>query len=293
MKKPNFFILGAPKCGTTSLATWLSEHPQIYMSPKKEPHFFNNDENHIVTPTLELYEKLFLNVTATHKAIGEASVWYLHSDSAVPNIERYSPNARYVVCLRNPVEMVYSLHEQQIVNGNENVINFENAWRLNENRLKGKSVTRLCREPRHLSYGNACRLGDQLERLLSRIDSDRVLPLLLDDVKENPQREYHKILFFLGVEDDSRTDFSVHNTAKKRRSPFLQKMVMVAGRLKRRLGIYRSIGILSSIEQKNLRYRQRTPLSPYMRRALQAYFESDIKKLSGILNRDLSHWVQP
>ena len=291
MKRPNLFILGAPKCGTTSLATWLGSHPQIYMSPTKEPHFFNTDDNHTVTPTLELYEQLFSSATSSHKTIGDASVWYLFSDCAVPNIERYSPNARYVVCLRNPVEMAHSLHGQQIVNGNEHILEFEDAWRLNENRSKGQSVTHWCREPRHLDYGKTCSLGEQLERLLSRVDRDRISPWLLDDVRENPRREYQNVLRFLELEDDRRTEFPIHNTGKERRSRYFRKMILAAGRFKRHLGIYSGWGVLNSIDKMNLRNRPRAPLSPAMRRELQDYFHSDVEKLSRILNRDLSHWL--
>ena len=144
MKKPNFFIIGAPKCGTTSLAIWLSSNPQVFMPAAKELHHFNTDDNHIITPNRVIYEQFFIGATQRHKAVGEASVWYLHSNVAVSNIEVYSPNSKYIVCLRNPVDMAYSLHEQHIFNGNEHILSFENAWRMNEKRLKGDAVIR-CR----------------------------------------------------------------------------------------------------------------------------------------------------
>ena len=115
--RPNFFILGAPKCGTTSLATWLGAHPQVYMSPDKEPHYFNADDRHPGVSSLERYEQLFAGAGAEHAAVGEASVWYLYSKVAVANIEEYCQEPRYIVCLRNPVDMAHSLHEQQVVNG--------------------------------------------------------------------------------------------------------------------------------------------------------------------------------
>lgn len=291
MKKPNFFILGAPKCGTTSLAAWLSEHPHIYMSPVKEPHFFNDDSTYNATSSIEQYEKFFSAVTASHLAIGEASVWYLYSSSAVPNIERYSPRARYIVCLRNPVEMAISLHEQSVVSGFEHINNFEDAWSLNENRLNGESVTRLCLEPRNLAYNYACRIGDQLERLLTRVDSRRVRVVLLDDIKEDPKQEYGKTLSFLGVDDDNRSDFSVHNSAKELRSRFFRKSVLATGQLKRRLGINIGFGLLNRLNNANIRHRPREPISPAVRNQLELYFRADIEKLARILDRDLSHWL--
>src|SRR5579871_6019552 len=62
--KPNFFIIGAPKCATTSMAAWLAAHPYIFMSPKKEPHFFNTDERQEVSD-LEEYMRLFQDAPAT------------------------------------------------------------------------------------------------------------------------------------------------------------------------------------------------------------------------------------
>src|SRR5262245_35065298 len=85
MKKPTFFIIGAPKCGTTSLAAWLADHPDIFMSPTKEPHYFNTDHKRYLN-SLAGYEQLFEDATDRHSAVGEASVWYLYSANAVENI---------------------------------------------------------------------------------------------------------------------------------------------------------------------------------------------------------------
>src|SRR5581483_10303187 len=173
MKKPDFFILGAPKCGTTSLAAWLAEHPDIYMSPEKEPHFFNTDHKRYVT-ALEGYERLFEGASDRHAAVGEASVWYLSSEDAVANILAYNPAARFIVMLRNPVEMAPSLHEEQVFTGREEVRDFATAWDLQEARKRGHDLPRLTWEPKHLLYGDMCRLGAQLERLFSRVPAERV-----------------------------------------------------------------------------------------------------------------------
>ena len=86
MKKPNFFIIGAPKCGTTSLASWVSEHPSVYMSPLKEPDYFHANEK---IGSLKEYEQLFEGAGPEHITVGEASVRYLYSQVAVPNILNY------------------------------------------------------------------------------------------------------------------------------------------------------------------------------------------------------------
>lgn len=99
MKEPNFFIIGAPKCGTTSLAHWLAQHPEVFMSPVKEPHYFSTDFPLTSWRDPDDYHSLFEGADTHHKAVGEASVWYLRSREAVPQIEAHYPGARYIVML--------------------------------------------------------------------------------------------------------------------------------------------------------------------------------------------------
>lgn len=292
MKKPNFFIIGAPKCGTTSLAAWLAEHPQIYLSPRKEPHFFNTDHSYVLTPSLREYERFFRGAEPGHVAVGEASVWYLYSEEAVANVVGYAPDALFVVCLRNPVTMAPSLYEQQVFSGNEHVESFGEAWRIQEHRLRGELVSRWCREPRFLAYGRVCSLGSQLERLYDRVKPARVLTLVLDDIQENPRQEYLRILDFLGACDDGRSSFPTLNPAKELRSPLTRKAVMAVGKAKRRLGLYRGLGVLRAIDRRNTLYRPRSPLTPELKHELQHYFAADVEKLSALLGRDLTGWLR-
>jgi hypothetical protein len=187
--------------------------------------------------------------------------------------------------------MAYSLHEQSVFSGIENFSNFEVAWRESDARRQGRLVSQYCQEPKHLVYKDVCKLGDQLERLMSIVDSSRVLPVLLDDVKANPSAEYQRVLKFLGVEDDGRMVFPVFNSAKERRFPILRRAVMVLGAAKRRMGISRGVGLLNRIDDRNLRVRARAPMSEEMRRKLEDHFEADIMKLGELLNRDLTDWV--
>ncbi len=291
MKTPNFFIIGAPKCGTTSLAAWLSEHPQVFFSSEKEPHHFNTDQAWVLTPKRKDYEKYFTDAGSQHRAVGEGSVWYLYSKLAVPQIEQYCPEARYIVCLRNPVEMAYSLHEQQVVTGNEHIKDFAQAWKLSNARLNGEKISRWCTEPSHLAYGTACKLGEQLQRMHAIVPRDRVLPVLLDDVKENPRRVYLDILRFLALEDDGKSEFKVENTAKELRSASLRKFVLVMGWIKRMLGIRSGLGILQAIDRNNLTFRARKKMDPQLKRDLENHFSQDIVLLETLLNRDLSAWT--
>lgn len=297
MKKPNFFIIGAPKCGTTSLAAWLAEHPNIYMCPGKEPHYYNTDLGHRNTCSRKAYEGLFRRATDTHSAVGEASVYYLYSRDAVPIIEREIPNARYIVMLRNPVEMACSLHGQRLFSGNEHIEDFEEAWKLSPKRRRGDSVLRGCREPRLSDYQMVCRLGEQLERLYTIVPRERVLALMLDDVRTDPRSGYLRVLDFLNVPDDGRVNFPVRNAAKVVRCPWVHSFVLSVARAsratKRILGIsaVRRTNILKRIAKLNSRHQPRSPISEGLRAEMIKYFRDDVLLLESLLDRDLSGWL--
>lgn len=287
MQRPNFFILGAPKCGTTSLAAWLGEHDRIYMPAMKEPHFFNTD-GPPMTRSRTHYERLFADAGPSHLAVGEASTGYLSSRNAVAEILAYAPEARFVVCLRNPVEMAVSLHEQRVFEGKEHIADFRTAWRLQEERRRGRAMKPWSQS---LVYGDTCALGTQMERLYARVGRNRVLPLLLDDMRRDPAAVYREVLGFLAVPDDGRRDFPVHNAAKERRYPGLNHLTRFAAAAKRRLGIYRGLGLLNLIDSSNTRQRPRSPVSADLRQELADYFRPEVTRLSALLARDLAHWL--
>jgi len=298
-KKPNFFIIGAPKCGTTSLAAWLAEHPNIYMSPVKEPHFYSTDLNYFKTRTERDYARLFLGTNERHIAVGEASVFYLFSQVAIPRIEKECPGARYIVMVRNPVEMAHSLHEQQLFAGYEHIPDFEAAWQLSPERREGRAVSRWCREPKLLDYQSVCQVGQQLKRLFTIVPRTRVLVLVLDDMREDPRREYLKVLEFLGVPDNGRVEFPVKNPAKQRRSSWMRKMELTIGNVSRTMKetfgipLTRGTGVLQAMNRFNREYRPRSPLSPALRAELTEYFRTEILLLERFLHRDLSSWLDP
>lgn len=193
-RTPNLFIVGAPKCGTTAMSSYLAGHPDIFMSEQaglKEPNFFCNDlwfshQRHITTTWSE-YLNLFALAPACVKYIGEATPLYLGSRVAIKNILENCPSPRFVVMLRNPVELVVSLHNQYVKAGLENV-NFERAWNLQEKRLKGSSLPPGVDQGEYLNYANRAKIGEQLKRLYETVDREAVHCIFFDDFKRNPGR---------------------------------------------------------------------------------------------------------
>ncbi len=301
MKEPNFFIIGAPKCGTTSLAAWLSGHPNIYIPPKtpaSEPHYYSADLNIRRITTKKEYEGLFRKATANHIAVGEASTSYLFSRVAVPQIEVEHLKAKYIAMFRNPVDMAYSFHEEAVFIGGEHIHDFTIAWRLSPERRQARMAKRLCREPRWLDYQLVCRTGEQLQRLLDRVPRDRILLILLDELRENPRKIYLKVLDFLGVQDDGCTDFPVVNSAKERKWPYLRVATRLLGKFtsysKNQLGLssYKGFGIIKAIDSWNSRYRIRPPMPRELRSELMEYYRQDILLFARLTGEDTSRWLQ-
>ena len=288
--KPNFFIIGAPKCGTTSLWTWLVSHPNIFLPLEKEPHYFNTDDARRGVTSLEQFEALFRDVRDEHIAIGEASVWYLSSRTAVRNILQYQPNARFIVMVRNPIEMAPALHGQMLLAGLENVLDFGKAWHLQESRRRGERLPAFTWAQRRFLYGEACSLGAQVERLLSMVPSDQVLTLVLDAVRTDPRTEYLRVLDFLRVPDDGRLNFSIHNPAKALKVPMLRHLYSLVA-LKRAAGIEWDFGLWTRIQMANQIEQPRTRLSSEMTDILRKFFRSDVELLGQLLTRDLSGWL--
>jgi len=292
MKKPSFFMIGAPKCGTTSLYEWLSFHPNIYM-PYKEVHWFNQDHGGGVVSSQTEYNSLFDQVGDQYiSALGEASVWYLYSQVAVKNICAYNENAKFIVMVRNPLEMAVSLHDQLYHMAMEDVYDFKDAWNLQEIRSKGLKIPSLCEDPKFLQYGPVCSLGEQVERLYDIVNQKNILVLLLDDFKENPRREYLKVLSFISVPDDGRVNFPVLNSAKTVRFFMLAKIVGTIAKIKTTFGIRRGVGGLRLLNSLNKKAKPRKSLDPFMFNEMAQYFESDVKKLGDLINRDLSDWLE-
>ena len=140
--KPNLFIVGAPRCGTTTLYHYLRQHPNIFMSGYKEPHYFGKDlrkNKKLYFTNKEKYLDLFTKGLGK-KAIGEASSYYLFSSLAPKEIFQFNPRAKIIILLRQPTELLYSYHSQLLYLGDECEKDFYKALNLENCRKKGKHL---------------------------------------------------------------------------------------------------------------------------------------------------------
>ena len=299
MRVPDFFIIGAPKCGTTSLHRYLREHPQIFMPEKKEPHYYSRDLNfpaHTAIRSRDDYLGLFAAAPGG-VLTGEASASYLYSEVAIHEILRANPAARFIAILRNPVDMAYAFHSQLLSNLNEDVGDFETAWQLQAARGAGRDLPRLCTEPKFLQYKAVCSFSEQVSRLLQKAPAEQILICIFEDFVRQPKATYDSILSFLGVASDGRTAFPTANPNRVYRNRHLNRLARRAPRLlgevylplKRcanRLGL-RPRAVL---ERLNGRRVPRPALDPRFRRRLETEFAPDIARLEQLLGRRLELW---
>jgi hypothetical protein len=296
MRKPDFFILGAKRCGTTSMRRYLAEHSQIFVPDLPEPRFFSTDlRAPTLSPQLSFadYCRLFDGANGIHVAAGEGSPVYLYSQTAVANILEFNPAARFIVMLRWHLDMIASVHARNLYDTFEDVTDLEAAWHLREERRQGRRVPRFCYEPKELLYySEFCKIGEQLERLYQQVPRDRVVTFFFTDLKARPREVYTRVLEFLGVPDDGRRNFSAHMENRRRRSMLLNRAMITAEVAKKRAGLRFSSGIGRRVNRFNTVRAQRTPMRPEFRRELIEHFRSDIEKLAELTGRDLSSWLQ-
>ncbi|HSF96284.1 MAG TPA: sulfotransferase [Thermohalobaculum sp.] len=291
MKKPNLFILGAPKCGTTAMSTWLSSHSRVFVSPVKEPHYFSSEYR--LTPTLEAYEALFEQAEEKHRWVCEASVWQMFSPNAVPAILEYCPDASFIVMLRNPVRMVPSMHRQQLVNGNEKLHDLQAALDADAPRRAGKFVgARKGYPPDHLAYLHSCALGWQLQRAMRLIQPGKLHIVVHDDLAKDAESTFAGVLAFLGLEAEAGIHLGKVNVAKTRRSYVLDATVRAAVAAKARLGLNLQTGMLSALRKWNLRVQPVPEPDAEVTSRLREAFADDVKLTSDLIGRDLSHWLK-
>lgn len=302
--KPDFFIVGGPRCGTTALSTYLSEHPQICFSSPKEPNFFSYDLPgcQFASDVDEYRAKFFGHcVPGQHLRVGEGSVWYLFSDVAVSRVLEFNPDAKFIAMVRNPVVMVQSLHAKLLTIREETEADFERAWRLQAQRARGEAIPPLCKEPRRLQYQALCSFGEQVKRLKATAPAEQVRVIVFDDFKRDTGKVYGEMVEFLGLEHDGRTAFPPVNVNKRLRSPRLEDLLqrpprpmrMALNVLKQVAPVKRGLlAVLARVRSLNDDRSSREALSAAMLEELAEAFRDDVGLLGEELGRDLSHWCK-
>jgi len=298
MVKPNFLIVGAPKSGTTSLAQYLGAHPDIFMA-KGEPRFFGTDIP-CGRPRLSESEYLSLFSMAADKPCrGEKSPVYLHSKLAAAEIHRFNPQTKILIMLRNPIDMVYSLHGQLAYKSfREDILDFSEALDAEADRRCGKRLPRKNWHPGVLFYSTIARYTEQIARYQLHFPAEQIHIIIFDDFISDTAVEYSKTLRFLGVADNFRPEFKVYNPAISPRFVFLRKhffpllitMKKWAGRsLPRQAKIAASAHQFS--EHLHRKQTRRPPMRIDDRERLKKMYTEEIQALEHLLKKNLRCWL--
>ncbi len=295
-RKPDFFIVGAPKCGTTSMYHYLRQHDQIFMPDKKEPHYFGKDLIKMSDEFIDNedeYLNLFKDAKSNQK-LGEASTFYLYSESAFKEIKEYNPDAKIIIMLRNPIDFLYSLHSQLLFSGNEDETNFELAMELEEERMKGNKLPKNIDMIDKIYYlEHVRRIPDRVNSYLDTFGNENVAVIIMDDLRNNPEVCYLKILKLLNVDIKFTPDFSIHNPNKEVRSFWIRNLIKRyhndLGQL-RKIFYKKPIGIIKYFINGNTKLLKRMPVTEVLRNKLIDELNPRIVQLEDILHIELKHW---
>ena len=300
MTLPNFLVIGAAKAGTTSLYHYLGQHPEVFMSPVKEPHFFalGGTGANFRSPGAEAginrksfadpegYEGLFAGARG-EKAIGEASTSYLYSPEAPERIKRRVPEARLIAVLRDPAERAYSTFLALRLGGREPLRDFSRALEAEEGRIRDGWE--------HLwHYKNLGFYHVQLSRYGKALEDGRLRVYLYEDLGADPRGVMRDAYRFLGVDASFEPDTSQrHNMSGVSNNGFLVSLVrkrhpvktaikpLVPATVRRRL--------VSGLQKRVL---SRPPFPPEVRRELVEAYREDVLRLEDLIGRDLSAWLR-
>ncbi len=295
MKLPTFLIVGVQKAGTTSIYNYLQEHPQVYMSPIKETNFLERDWEKLVAENSKIknrissfddYCKLFTGVQ-DEIAIGEASPNYIfHYESSAPRIQKYTPNAKLIVVLRNPVERAYSDYLMHLRDGISAEI---------------RTLSEQIKHSSHKSF--ILRKGFYYTPVKYYIDFfcvEKVKVFLYDDLCNNAQKFMSDIYEYIGV--DKNFIANVSKKTQQARIPknqainnLLQRQnpirTLAATALKTLIPLDARQELRSRLIRLNSQHKSQVPLSSEERKQLIELYREDILKLQDLIDRDLSSWL--
>ena len=299
-RRPDLFIIGAQKAGTTSLYTYLEGHPDVYMSPIKEPHYFTTDRaiqrRRYEFPGDEAgYLSLFSEAT-DEKRLGEASTSYLSSHPAASHMHSFQPEAHIIAMLRNPIDQMQAYHNERVQNGSEPITDFEAAVRADDDRRAGRRLPPGFNSISAVYFDNAL-FGEHLSRWIETFGPNRVHAIVFDDFAADTAGEFRRVLEFLDVDPTYQpASFEARNASNRRRGGVVRRLVdnRPAQSLRHRAlpavigetNTYRLARRFSRSKLNRLPY-QREEVPAALRKELQERFTPDVARLGPLLGRDL------
>jgi Sulfotransferase family len=297
MTLPDLYLVGAPKAGTTTVAGWLAQHPDVFWSVPKEPYYWASDyprmRAHYGFDSRAAYERLYSSEAAARASFrGDGSTTYLYSARAIPDIYAAVPDARFLVCLRNPVDLVVSYHRTQLVALNEDEPDFATAW--HRHRDGGLPDTDPLDE-KLVDYAMVGGLGAAMERMLNVVPRERVHAIVFDDLARDPSGTWQALASFVGLDDTVLPSLTAANPSNKAaRWPALRRLTHrppaaldASVRRLRQWSRTTSVPGVAALKRRMWRPESRPTVRDQDRSELGDFFKADVELLSDLLGRDL------
>lgn len=297
MKKPNFFVIGAARSGTTSLYHYLKNHPDVFMSPIKETNFFayegeNMEFRSVIRfpiVTTEAYLALFQRASMA-KAVGEASPLYFYSRYAAERILEFCPEAKLIAILRHPVDRAYSSFHLHVRDGDEKRT-FARAVRQEREGIQDASLR--FGQRNYLRFGLYSRYLSTYFQLFER---RQIEVYLFDDLTASPLALMRNLFQFLEVDATFVPDVSLRHNAAGVPSNWYWRLLLTKSTLTRTLRRLLPAGVRHHALEVQAAARSRHLVKPQLslelRRELTEFYRPDILKLEDLIQRDLSGWLK-
>ena len=291
--KPQAFVVGAPRCGTTALCNFLGQHPDVFMPYVKEPHYFGSD---LTTrrgfPTLESYLTLFRD--GQGKLCMEGSTWYLYSRCAAQELFDFDPDAKIIIMVRNPTDLVRSWHAHALLAGVQDQTRLEDALALEDERRNGKALPQ--GSPREkLLYTDIPRFTEQIERYQKVFSPEQLHIITYDDFSADNAAVVEGTFRFLGVDPSFVPTFDKINASGETKSPLFRTLLEHQPEGVRKL--IRAVtprrfrtGLKDKLRQLNTVYPAKKPVEGDVEQFLKKTFHDEVKSVSDLLGRDLTYW---
>jgi hypothetical protein len=292
---PNFLIIGAQKAGTTSVYEYLSQHPDLFMSTPKEPHFFTymggntpigGHSNPLYKPQRRItdpmeYERLF-DTAGSAVAIGEASPSYLYSPEAPTRIANMIPNVKLIAILRQPADRAFSNFQFNRRSGQEPLESFDAAMAAEDQRVAdGWGYA--------WHYRRKGLYGEQLARYQARFGPEQLRVVLHDDLVRDPAGFVRDLFRFLGVRDDFVPDMTISsNVSGVPRSRVLGTILRPALMVHRYWSPLVPPGMRQALRSRLL---TKPKMTPETRAQLTESYRDDIVRTGEMIGRDLGRWL--
>lgn len=294
---PNTFLIGAQKAATTSVYSWLSQHPDVCAPMSvKDYAFFTRDD--FFEKGLEHLSSFYEGEYNNEGIVLQGSVHYIFFEKALKRIYDFNPNSKFILVLRNPIERALSAYEYALKFNYENLA-INEAFRNEDLRMKSEDH----RVTSELTYKNHGLYYKQIQVFLKYFNRNQIKIVLFEDVS-NPELLTKELFEFLEIDSNFNPVFKAMNITGKVKNKTIQKALLGDNKIKKWVmnnvvNRLFSQELIAKLRWKIIHLNTAKNEVDYLdgsnddlKKELFSFFEKDISNLELFLSRDLSHWKQ-